>query len=174
MISLLSRRRASQRCFYPVPRCKTLLILCAAPRLTNRPRLYEVARERTLLWIRPSFSPALSTRRSRSECLRHKVRPRIRESVPGLLPPAVYEMVQEKGASRSKINPSNCVHCKTCDIADPYEIIRWSHRRAAVDPTMKECSRRSWIDANAKIRPIEYGERYLQGRIASVLQIRLH
>ena len=21
--------------------------------------------------------------------------------------------------------PSNCVHCKTCDIADPYQIITW-------------------------------------------------
>jgi electron-transferring-flavoprotein dehydrogenase len=24
-----------------------------------------------------------------------------------------------------KLNPSNCVHCKTCDIRDPYEIIWW-------------------------------------------------
>jgi len=24
-----------------------------------------------------------------------------------------------------KLNPSNCVHCKTCDIRDPYEIIFW-------------------------------------------------
>ena len=41
-------------------------------------------------------------------------------------PAAVYEMVQEKGQSRLKINASNCVHCKTCDIADPYEIITWA------------------------------------------------
>ncbi len=40
-------------------------------------------------------------------------------------PAAVYEMVQEKGLPRLKINASNCVHCKTCDIADPYEIITW-------------------------------------------------
>jgi electron-transferring-flavoprotein dehydrogenase len=40
-------------------------------------------------------------------------------------PAAVYEMVQEKGRPRLKINASNCVHCKTCDIADPYEIITW-------------------------------------------------
>jgi electron-transferring-flavoprotein dehydrogenase len=40
-------------------------------------------------------------------------------------PAAVYEMVQEKGQTRLKINASNCVHCKTCDIADPYEIITW-------------------------------------------------
>jgi electron-transferring-flavoprotein dehydrogenase len=40
-------------------------------------------------------------------------------------PAAVYEMVQERGTRRLKINASNCVHCKTCDIADPYQIIDW-------------------------------------------------
>jgi electron-transferring-flavoprotein dehydrogenase len=40
-------------------------------------------------------------------------------------PAAVYEMVTEKGAPRLKINAANCVHCKTCDIADPYQIIQW-------------------------------------------------
>jgi electron-transferring-flavoprotein dehydrogenase len=40
-------------------------------------------------------------------------------------PAAVYEMVIEKGAPRLKINASNCVHCKTCDIADPYQVINW-------------------------------------------------
>ena len=40
-------------------------------------------------------------------------------------PAAVYEMVQEKGELRLKINAANCVHCKTCDIADPYQIINW-------------------------------------------------
>jgi electron-transferring-flavoprotein dehydrogenase len=40
-------------------------------------------------------------------------------------PAAVYEMVTEKGVPKLKINASNCVHCKTCDIADPYQIINW-------------------------------------------------
>jgi electron-transferring-flavoprotein dehydrogenase len=40
-------------------------------------------------------------------------------------PAAVYEMVQDQDALRLKISASNCVHCKTCDIADPYEIITW-------------------------------------------------
>jgi len=40
-------------------------------------------------------------------------------------PAAVYEMVTEKGAAKLKINASNCVHCKACDIADPYQIINW-------------------------------------------------
>jgi electron-transferring-flavoprotein dehydrogenase len=40
-------------------------------------------------------------------------------------PAAVYEMVREEGTARLKINAANCVHCKTCDIADPYQIIQW-------------------------------------------------
>ncbi len=40
-------------------------------------------------------------------------------------PAAVYEMVETAGGRRLKINASNCVHCKTCDIADPYQIIDW-------------------------------------------------
>ncbi|HXN65855.1 MAG TPA: electron transfer flavoprotein-ubiquinone oxidoreductase [Candidatus Acidoferrales bacterium] len=40
-------------------------------------------------------------------------------------PAAVYEMVREKDTPKLKINASNCVHCKTCDIADPYQIIDW-------------------------------------------------
>ena len=40
-------------------------------------------------------------------------------------PAAVYEMVKEHGAFKLKINAANCVHCKTCDIADPYQIIDW-------------------------------------------------
>ena len=49
-------------------------------------------------------------------------------------PAAVYEMAKEVDRSavageterlRLKINFANCVHCKTCDIADPYQIIDW-------------------------------------------------
>ena len=40
-------------------------------------------------------------------------------------PAAVYEIVTEKDAPKLKINFTNCVHCKTCDIADPYQIINW-------------------------------------------------
>jgi electron-transferring-flavoprotein dehydrogenase len=29
------------------------------------------------------------------------------------------------GSTRIHLNASNCVHCKTCDIMDPYEIITW-------------------------------------------------
>jgi electron-transferring-flavoprotein dehydrogenase len=40
-------------------------------------------------------------------------------------PAAVYEMVLDCGQPKLKINASNCVHCKTCDIADPYQIVNW-------------------------------------------------
>jgi electron-transferring-flavoprotein dehydrogenase len=40
-------------------------------------------------------------------------------------PAAVYEMVADGEKKRLKINAANCVHCKTCDIMDPYEIINW-------------------------------------------------
>jgi electron-transferring-flavoprotein dehydrogenase len=41
-------------------------------------------------------------------------------------PAAVYEMVDTaNGQRRLQINASNCVHCKTCDIMDPYEVINW-------------------------------------------------
>ena len=29
------------------------------------------------------------------------------------------------GSLRLQINASNCVHCKTCDIMDPYGVITW-------------------------------------------------
>lgn len=41
-------------------------------------------------------------------------------------PAAVYEMEPNaEGDERLKINASNCVHCKTCDIMDPYKNINW-------------------------------------------------
>jgi electron-transferring-flavoprotein dehydrogenase len=43
-------------------------------------------------------------------------------------PAAVYEMEPKDGAAHGldlKINASNCVHCKTCDILDPYQVINW-------------------------------------------------
>jgi electron-transferring-flavoprotein dehydrogenase len=42
-------------------------------------------------------------------------------------PAGVYEFVQEDGADpRFVINFQNCVHCKTCDIKDPAQNIKWT------------------------------------------------
>lgn len=41
-------------------------------------------------------------------------------------PAGVYEVVEDdSGAKRFQINAQNCVHCKTCDIKDPAQNIRW-------------------------------------------------
>jgi electron-transferring-flavoprotein dehydrogenase len=41
-------------------------------------------------------------------------------------PANVYEIAHEPdGTPRLQINASNCVHCKTCDIMDPYQVITW-------------------------------------------------
>jgi electron-transferring-flavoprotein dehydrogenase len=41
-------------------------------------------------------------------------------------PAHVYEMVEDgQGGKRLHLNPSNCVHCRTCDIMDPYQIVDW-------------------------------------------------
>ena len=40
-------------------------------------------------------------------------------------PANVYEILPDGDGQRLQINFSNCVHCKTCDIMDPYQIIDW-------------------------------------------------
>jgi electron-transferring-flavoprotein dehydrogenase len=43
-------------------------------------------------------------------------------------PAQVYNIVEDKAAKTGKrlqIDFANCVHCKTCDIADPYQVITW-------------------------------------------------
>jgi len=43
-------------------------------------------------------------------------------------PAQVYEMETDEKTGRRhlKLNPSNCLHCKTCDIKDPYRNITWT------------------------------------------------
>jgi electron-transferring-flavoprotein dehydrogenase len=55
-------------------------------------------------------------------------------------PANVYEMVPDEskaGALKLRINASNCVHCKTCDIADPYQIITWTTPEGGGGPDYK-------------------------------------
>ncbi|HEX4025241.1 MAG TPA: electron transfer flavoprotein-ubiquinone oxidoreductase [Steroidobacteraceae bacterium] len=50
-------------------------------------------------------------------------------------PAAVYEIVQDAaGERRLQINAANCVHCKACDIKDPYEIIDWTVPEGGAGP----------------------------------------
>jgi electron-transferring-flavoprotein dehydrogenase len=42
-------------------------------------------------------------------------------------PANVYEMIDDgAGGKKLQINAANCVHCKACDIKDPYEQITWT------------------------------------------------
>jgi electron-transferring-flavoprotein dehydrogenase len=42
-------------------------------------------------------------------------------------PASVYEMVDDgAGGRRLQVNAANCVHCKACDIKDPYAVITWT------------------------------------------------
>jgi len=50
-------------------------------------------------------------------------------------PASVYEIVTDDvGAKRLQINAANCVHCKACDIKDPYEIITWTTPEGGAGP----------------------------------------
>lgn len=40
-------------------------------------------------------------------------------------PAGVYEIVEEADEKRLQINAQNCIHCKTCDIKDPTQNIKW-------------------------------------------------
>ena len=49
-------------------------------------------------------------------------------------PAGVYEVVNDEAGERLQINAANCVHCKTCDIADPYQVINWVTPEGASGP----------------------------------------
>src|SRR5262245_16700034 len=54
-------------------------------------------------------------------------------------PAAVYEMIPDDDGSGKHlvIHHENCVHCKTCDIADPYAIITWTTPEGGDGPDYK-------------------------------------
>jgi electron-transferring-flavoprotein dehydrogenase len=51
-------------------------------------------------------------------------------------PAQVYNMVPNEASGRleMRVDFSNCVHCKTCDIRDPYQIITWVPPQAGEGP----------------------------------------
>jgi electron-transferring-flavoprotein dehydrogenase len=57
-------------------------------------------------------------------------------------PANVYNMVDDPtqaGKKKLQLTPSNCVHCKTCDIADPYQVIRWVTPHGGEGPNYTNC-----------------------------------
>ncbi len=56
-------------------------------------------------------------------------------------PAAVYEMVpdtENPGKKKLFIHHENCVHCKTCDIADPYQVITWTPPEGGEGPDYRQ------------------------------------
>jgi len=53
-------------------------------------------------------------------------------------PAQVYEMATAGGRPELHINASNCVHCKTCDVMDPYQIIDWVTPEGGGGPGYKD------------------------------------
>jgi electron-transferring-flavoprotein dehydrogenase len=71
----------------------------------------------------PSHLIVHDTDLCRTRCLEEYQNPCTR-----FCPANVYEIIDATDGSAGKqlqINASNCVHCKTCDIMDPYQIIDW-------------------------------------------------
>jgi electron-transferring-flavoprotein dehydrogenase len=53
-------------------------------------------------------------------------------------PAGVYEMIKaDEGGVKLHLNFSNCVHCKICDIADPYGVIFWVPPEGGEGPRYK-------------------------------------
>jgi electron-transferring-flavoprotein dehydrogenase len=54
-------------------------------------------------------------------------------------PAGVYEMVDDgHGGQRLQINAANCVHCKACDIKDPYRLITWTTPEGGSGPNYRD------------------------------------
>ncbi len=54
-------------------------------------------------------------------------------------PASVYEMVDDSAGGRHlQINAANCVHCKACDIKDPYGIITWTTPQGGSGPNYQD------------------------------------
>ncbi len=54
-------------------------------------------------------------------------------------PAGVYEIIgKQEGKPKLQINAANCIHCKTCDIKDPYSIITWTAPEGGSGPNYNE------------------------------------
>ena len=87
------------------------------------------AGRRLQLRHRPRRGPAGPPAGADTEHLRRPLRGGVRQPLPALLPRRRLRdgapTPPRPPASRLQINATNCVHCKTCDIMDPYQIITW-------------------------------------------------
>jgi electron-transferring-flavoprotein dehydrogenase len=54
-------------------------------------------------------------------------------------PANVYVIDSESGSAELKLQAENCVHCKTCDIMDPYKNITWTTPEGGGGPNYVDC-----------------------------------
>jgi electron-transferring-flavoprotein dehydrogenase len=82
----------------------------------------------------PSHLKVADTDICRTKCVEEYGNPCTR-----FCPAQVYEMVADpdNGGNKLQVNFSNCVHCKTCDIKDPYQIITWTPPEGGGGPNYK-------------------------------------
>jgi electron-transferring-flavoprotein dehydrogenase len=52
-------------------------------------------------------------------------------------PAGVYEIIFSDGLPKLQINPTNCLHCKTCDIKDPSANIDWTAPEGGGGPSYR-------------------------------------
>ena len=52
-------------------------------------------------------------------------------------PAGVYEIIKKDETVQLQINAQNCIHCKTCDIKDPYQNITWVPPEGGGGPNYK-------------------------------------
>ncbi len=78
---------------------------------------------------------AISSRDMAEICLKRCVR-EFGNPCQHFCPASVYEITNEPVLAL-RLNPSNCLHCKTCEIADPYGVITWNVPEGGSGPGYK-------------------------------------
>lgn len=54
-------------------------------------------------------------------------------------PAGVFAVVgEDRGRTRVEVQPGNCLHCKTCEVADPFDAVRWEPPEGGQGPRWRE------------------------------------